>query len=327
MGLLALRLFSHRSKARVLTDGREKAVDQLVEDRCPLEIDRVSGLAYLLDLRVGHQGGQRVRQEGRIGRVFVAGNEERRHGETAKHVGRPGGHREYALAKLLPVESRTCAADCLVEKVERGLFSRHALSRRRGNSTALHVGPHGCCLEVPIGQALRVSQGYRRPVYRPTRGCEHERTHLVWKGQYVFDAGPAAHRLRDEANIGQFQVPDQGSEIAGKFLRVRAGGNLASGQIAPVTEGYAGIATGEMRNLLPPGQMIAADSMRKDDCRTGSCNFVVDAASWSIEKTALRSGGGRGLGKGRPQQGHRHGGCRSKKEISAIEHDVPPMGD
>jgi len=142
-----------------LADGREEAVNQLVEDRCSLEIDRVPSLANLLDLRVWHQGRERVRQKERIGRVFVASNKEGRHGEAAKHVGRTGGHRSKALTKLLPVESGACAGDRVVEEVERRLLSRHALACWRGNSAALHVGPRGRRLAAPFSQALRLHQG------------------------------------------------------------------------------------------------------------------------------------------------------------------------
>jgi len=263
--LLGPRLYSDRSARPTLAHGHEKSVDQSVEDRCPLEIDRVTGLADLLDLRVGHQGSQRVGQEGRIGRVFVAGNEERGHGETAQHVGRPGGHREDALAKLLPVEGVAGVRDRAVEEVKRRLLARHALARRRRDSAALHVGPRGRRLAIPLGQPLRISQGHGRSVYRPTRGCKYERTHLVGKGQYVFDAGPATHRLRNEAHVGQLQVPDQRGEITGEVSRIRAAGNLAPRWVAAMREGHAGVATGEMRDLLPPGQMVAADSMGKDD--------------------------------------------------------------
>jgi hypothetical protein len=57
----------------------------------------------------------------------------------------------------------------------------------------LHVDPRGLRLAIPFGQPLRISQGHGRLVYRPTRGCKYERTHLVWKGQYVFDGGVATH--------------------------------------------------------------------------------------------------------------------------------------
>ena len=86
----------------------------------------------------------------------------------------------------------------------------------------------------------------------------------MWKGQYVFDAGPAAHGLRDEAHVWELQVLDEGGEIASEFLRIR-NADLAPQRIAAMRKGDAGIAIRKVGNLLPPGQMITADSMGKYD--------------------------------------------------------------
>ena len=102
-------------------------------------------------------------------------------------------------------------------------------------------------------------------MYRPGRRCKYKRTHLVRVRKYVFHAGRAPHRLRDEAHVGELQVVDQGGEIAGKVPRIRAARNFASRWVAAMSERHAGVATGEMRDLLPLGQMIAAESMGKDD--------------------------------------------------------------
>ena len=120
-------------------------------------------------------------------------------------------------------------------------------------------------------------------------------------GKNVFDGGLAAHRLRSQAHVGELQVLDQSGKIAGEFLRVRDA-DFASRGIAAMTEGHAGMAAGEMRDLLPPGQMIAAESMGKDDCGARSRHFIVDPASRSFEITTFRSGGSRTLSKGRPHK-------------------------
>jgi hypothetical protein len=100
---------------------------------------------------------------------------------------------------------------------------------------------------------------------RPARGCEHERTSFVLRvGEYVFDAGHTTHRLRDEAHVWELQVLDEGGEIAGKFLRIRDA-DLAPRRISAMRKGDAGIAIRKVDNLLPPGQMITAESMGKYD--------------------------------------------------------------
>ena len=55
---------------RPLGSCREKAVDQMVEDRRPLEIDRVPCVSQLLDLRIRHEGRESIRQERRKDGVF-----------------------------------------------------------------------------------------------------------------------------------------------------------------------------------------------------------------------------------------------------------------
>jgi hypothetical protein len=108
--------------------------------------------------------------------------------------------------------------------------------------------------------------------------------------------------LRDEAHVGQLQMPDQRREVAGEVPRVRAARNLAPWRVAAMREGHARVATGEKRDLLPPGQMIAADSMGKDDRGTRSRHFIIDAAPWSVEKATPRSRGSSGLRKGGRQK-------------------------
>jgi hypothetical protein len=84
-------------------------------------------------------------------------------------------------------------------------------------------------------------------------------------GEYVFDAGYATHRLRDEAHVWELQVLDEGVQIAGEVPRVWSAGNLTAWRIATVSKSHTGIATGKICDLLPPGQMITAESMGKYD--------------------------------------------------------------
>ncbi len=64
-------------------------------------------------------------------------------------------------------------------------------------------------------------------------------------------------------------------------------------------KGDAGIAIGEMRDLLPPGHVIAADSVRKDDRRARPRGFIVYAAPRPLHEAALRARHRNGLGEGR----------------------------
>ena len=45
--------------------------------------------------------------------------------------------------------------------------------------------------------------------------AQHQRLHLRRMGDGVFEHRPAAHRLADQAHVGEFQMIDQGGEVGG----------------------------------------------------------------------------------------------------------------
>jgi len=147
--------------------------------------------------------GQQARRTGTgIGRVFVAGDEEGRHGEAAKHLSSPGIHCNKAACEAPPDRMRASVGDRLVEKVERRLLSRHALACRRGKLRGVACQP-----APPAAWRFHSGNVAGRPralnhVGSSACRCEHKCAHLVLRvGEYVFDAGHTTHRLHDEAHV------------------------------------------------------------------------------------------------------------------------------
>jgi hypothetical protein len=52
-------------------------------------------------------------------------------------------------------------------------------------------------------------------------------------------------------------------------------------------EGHAGVAVAEMRHLLPPAQMIAAEPVREHQQRTFAGRFVIEPAIGPVEIAAF----------------------------------------
>src|SRR5215472_12505595 len=87
---------------------------------------------------------------------------------------------------------------------------------------------------------------------RPGGGGEDKRLQLAGRLQRVFDRGPAAHRLGNEAHLGEAQMVDQRREVASEVGGIWAAGNGRGGSKSAVREGDAGVAGSEMGDLLPP---------------------------------------------------------------------------
>ena len=52
-------------------------------------------------------------------------------------------------------------------------------------------------------------------------------------------------------------------------------------------EGHAGVAVSEVRHLLPPAQVIAAEAVREDEHRAATFDFVIETAIAPVEVTSF----------------------------------------
>ncbi len=78
---------------------------------------------------------------------------------------------------------------------------------------------------------------------------------------------------------------DQGGEIIAVVAGIGPASDRRRGRKATVGEGDTGIVRGALGHLLPPGGVIAAQAMRKNDRRPSAGDFIVEAASRPLELT------------------------------------------
>src|SRR6185369_11478716 len=116
-------------------------------------------------------------------------------------------------------------------------------------------------------------------------GSHDERAHSPRLAQRVGEAGPAAHRLGNQAHILQREMVHERREVVGKVLRGARAVEGVRGHETAMCECDARVARCEMGNLLPPGEMVAAQAMREHDCRSAAFDLVVDAAVRALQET------------------------------------------
>jgi hypothetical protein len=80
---------------------------------------------------------------------------------------------------------------------------------------------------------------------------------------------------------------DERAEIAGVVGRIGPAGNFARRRKSAVSEGHARVGAAEMRHLLPPAQMVAAEPVGEHDRRPGAGDLVIEAAPGPVEVAAL----------------------------------------
>ena len=97
--------------------------------------------------------------------------------------------------------------------------------------------------------------------------------------QRVLQAGPAAHRLRHQRDVIQLQFLDERGKVVGIGIGRALAGHRARGRKAAVREHDAGMGGREVRDLLPPGKMVAAQAVREHDRRPLAEHLVVDLPS------------------------------------------------
>jgi hypothetical protein len=80
-------------------------------------------------------------------------------------------------------------------------------------------------------------------------------------------ARPAAHRLRDERRALDAEMVEQRAQVIGERRAAGPAGDVGRHAEAAMVERHAGEALAEVRHLLPPRQMVAADAVREDEGR------------------------------------------------------------
>src|SRR6185436_15373956 len=141
------------------------------------------------------------------------------------------------------------------------------------------LGPGGKCGLVESRHAARIDH--------PGSAGHHQRADLCRKAQRVVQAGPAAHRLRDQPHLLQAELVDERRKVVGIGIGGRGSVYRSRRREAAVRECHAGVALREMRHLLPPGKMIAPEAVHEYERRAAALHVVVDAAIGSLEPAAL----------------------------------------
>ena len=113
--------------------------------------------------------------------------------------------------------------------------------------------------------------------------AQHQRLDLRRMGDGVVQHGPAAHRLADEAHVGELQMIDQRGEIAGIVGGIGPAGDGIRRREAAMGEGHAGVVWCEVRDLLPPAQVIAAQPMGEQQGGSAARHFVVEIAERPLQ--------------------------------------------
>src|SRR5437016_5157406 len=75
--------------------------------------------------------------------------------------------------------------------------------------------------------------------------------------------------------IGNF-ASSAGGRLRSCTMRSRTCSRKDTGAISAICQSDAGVRGGEMRELLPPGKVIAAEAVREDERRTFAHDFVVN---------------------------------------------------
>ena len=96
---------------------------------------------------------------------------------------------------------------------------------------------------------------------------EDEGAQAVGVGGGVGGAGPAAHRLADEDGGVELEVVEEGEQVVGEAGEAGAAGGLGGEGEAAVGEHDAGAAGGEVGQLLPPAEVVAAEAVGEDHHR------------------------------------------------------------
>ncbi len=78
---------------------------------------------------------------------------------------------------------------------------------------------------------------------------------------------------------------DQGGEVAGIVGGIDTVGDRIGRREAAMGEGDAGVVGREVRHLLPPAQMVAAEPVREQQGRPAAGDFVVEIAERALQST------------------------------------------
>ena len=87
--------------------------------------------------------------------------------------------------------------------------------------------------------------------------------------------GASSHRLSDEVGRLYLQMVEKRGEVVNEGLHAGAVGNVVAVSESPVRERDAAVVCGEVGDLLPPGEQVAAGSVAEDDGLALSVVLVV----------------------------------------------------
>src|SRR5262249_25308954 len=219
--------------------------------------------------------------------VLVTGDPERRDCELAQTHGGRGAEREELLPdRRLPLERRQ-RVDLLIEEVHRSLLASHA--RAGGDVDALGLQRLACRRGVLLpGADLRELRPLDRAEVDPARGRgEHQRGDALGPAEREDDPGPATHGLADERHALEAQVIRERFKVVRVGIDARGPRLDARGREAAMGEAHAGEPVREIRDLLPPRHVIAAEPVREDERRPAPHRLVVDRRIGPLNESGL----------------------------------------
>ena len=117
-------------------------------------------------------------------------------------------------------------------------------------------------------------------------GGKHKGAQFSFALHGILEGRPTAHGLGDDCHLGKAKMIDEGGEVLGVVAGVGPTGNRRRWGEAAVGKGHAGIARGKVRDLLPPGGVIAAKAVRKHDRATLAGDFPIKATARPRQRAA-----------------------------------------
>src|SRR5262245_29134116 len=260
------------TKSRV--ESGKEIVEQPVERRGALEIDRVPRLRDPRQARPGNSRREQGDRLGRDDRVLRADHAQDRHPESGEGRRRGRAQGDQLAQQGRPVEVAVQRPEVMGGLAQRGLLPLHGGAEGRVEAGGDQIGD-------PVAREERVDLrvGERADGRRHDEGPDPLR-----RAQGVAEARPAAHRLRYQAHLAKSEMVDQGRQIVDEGQRTRTARLVARLPEAAMREGDAGVAGGEVRHLLPPGEVVAAHAVREDERGALAAHLVVQIAAGSSEE-------------------------------------------
>jgi hypothetical protein len=216
-------------------------------------------------------------------------------GRAAAHPGHAGAHR-------LLVEAGGELVHLGIEVVQGRLGLRHGRAAGGQDVAAEHLRPRLRRVPRPAGEAPPLRLPHLPRVERAGGGRQHQLPHPAGPHQRILHPGPPTHGLAHQVDLAEAEMVHQRRQVVGVFVRVRPAFRCRGGEEAAMGKADAAMARGEMRDLLPPGQVAAAEAMREDQGWTAARDLEGDAAIRAVQHMALSQRGGEIHAAGPPAQ-------------------------